>query len=309
MRSLTIVFFFFILLFGLASIIFSPGVSGGSGGSENNFSLGQISGNITAGSVSIQVDRDDDPQSMTPCTGAPNDCSLRSAIILANSDENPTTITFAGNYLIRLLQPLPTLSAEKTTLIASSGQEVHINGNGFAGSVLRITGGHVAIEGLRIYGAGPGYPNLVISDAAHNVTIARNVIGDDDAPNGNCGSSNLSYSGIYVEGNEDIGGETRAWIYGNVIECNLGTPGDGITVRSGGVIIGKDPLGAGDAAHRNSIRNNNGFGVNLMNSTGNTVCDNELMANASGSLYLFNFHNNNVMYNDIVEAGDESNLS
>jgi hypothetical protein len=308
MRSLALTFFFFVLLFGFGTIVLSSEVSPSQNATDGDFFLGQVSGGTEAATSSIQVDRDDDPQSATPCTSAPNDCSLRSAITIANNDGKPTTITFANNYLIRLAQPLPTLWAEKTTLKAARGQEVHIDGNGFAASVLRITGAHVEVEGLRIYGAGAGYPNLVISEAANNVTIAHNIIGDDDAPFGNCGSSDQSYGGIYVDGVADIAGKTRAWVYGNVIECNNGFPGDGITVRSGGVIIGKDPLNTGDDSQRNIIRNNRGFGVNLMDTTGNTICDNELIANGTGSLYMINFQNNNVMYNDIVEGSSETNL-
>ena len=308
MRSLVVMFFFFVLIFGFGSSILSLENPGGQNATDSNISRGQVSGSTQTAHISTQVDREDDPQSLTPCTTAPNDCSLRSAIIIANSDGKPTAITFTTDYLIRLSQPLPTLSEDKTTLKAGPAQEVHIDGGGTAGSVLRITGAFVEIEGLRIYGAGAGYPNIVISDAAHHVAIARNVIGDDDAPFGNCGSSSLSYSGIYVDGFEDIGNETRAWIYDNVIECNMGIPGDGITVRSGGVIIGKDHLGVSDDSQRNIIRNNRGFGVNLMNTTGNTICDNEIVSNESGSLNMINFHNNNVMYNDIVESGSENDL-
>ncbi len=305
MRSLAVMFFFFVLVFGFGSVFLSAELPEGFNNTNSNTVRGQISGSTQAAEISTQVDRDDDPQTLTPCTSAPNDCSLRSALSIANSDGKPTTITFASDYLIRLAQPLPTLTEEKTTIKAGSSQEVHIDGRGTTGSVLRITGAYAHIEGLRIYGAGSGYPNIVIDEAAHNIKIARNVVGDDDAPFGNCGSSELSYGGIYIAGHEDIGDETRAWIYGNVIECNNG---DGILVRTGGVIIGKDHLGVSDNTQRNVIRNNSGFGVNLGDTTGNTVCDNELIANETGSLYMINFHNNNVMYNDIVEGNSPSNL-
>ncbi len=305
MRSLAVMFFFFVLVFGFGSVILSAEVPEGFNNTDSNFSLGQISNSTKGADISTQVDRDDDPLTLTPCTSAPNDCTLRSALNVANSDGKPTTITFAGDYLIQVTQPLPTLTEDNTTVKAGQGQEVHIDGRGTAGSVLRITGAYVHVEGLRIYGSGVGYPNVVIDDAAHNVGIAHNVIGDNDAPYGNCGSSDLSYGGIFIDGQENIGDETRAWIYGNLVECNKG---DGIIVRSGSVIIGKDPLAISDSSQRNVIHANSGFGISLGDTTGNTICDNEIIANKHGGLYMSNFHNNNVMYNNIVESSIESNL-
>ncbi|MDX1415734.1 MAG: right-handed parallel beta-helix repeat-containing protein, partial [Candidatus Promineifilaceae bacterium] len=247
----------------------------------------------------------DDPPSLTACTSAPNDCSLRSAISIANSDGKPTTISFAGSYLIRLSHPLPSLSEDNTVIKAGSSQEVHIDGQNIRSSVLRITGAHVHVEGLRIYGAGAGYPNIAIDEGAHDVTITQNVIGDDDAPHGNCGGNNFSSSGIFVSGHQNIEHETRAWIYGNLIECNQG---DGIWVLSGNVIIGKNQQGANDSSQRNVIRENHGYGINLGQTTGNTVCDNEIVTNDGRSLYMTRFQDNNIMYNDIVEISSAQSM-
>lgn len=309
MRSLVVLFFFFILLFGVGTIILSVDTPGSSNTGNFDYSLGQFtSGNRqTQEPISTEVDRDDDSDTNFACTPAPNDCNLRSAINMANSDGKQTSITFAGSYLIRLSRPLPTLTEDNTVIKALPGQEVHINGNGTTGSVLRITGAHVMVQGLRIYGAGAGYPNLAISENAYDTVIANNVIGDDDAPNGNCGSSDTAYGGIYIDATGEFGDGNRAWIYGNVIECNRGIPGDGITVRSSKVIVGKDKDGNGSDAQRNIIRLNNGFGVNLTDTTGNTVCDNDLVANVMGGLYISNFHNNNIMFNEIVDYNNNVN--
>jgi hypothetical protein len=304
MRSLLVLFFTIALIFGVASLINFPGEPAKLNASNFDTRLGQSEVNGQKAQISTEVDRDDDSNTQHVCTPAPNDCDLRSAIVIANSDGKPTAITFADDYVIRISSALPTLTEDNTVIEAKKGQEVHVNGNGTAGSVFRITGAHVEISGLRIYGAGAGYPNLAVSGNAHDAVIADNVIGDDDAPNGNCGSSDLAYGGIYVDAEGEIADGVRAWIYGNVIECNQGIPGDGITILSDSVIVGKDHLGAGDNSQRNIIRLNNGFGVNLTGATGNTVCDNSLIANKMGGLYISDFHDNNIMFNDILDNGN-----
>lgn len=309
MRSLVVLFFFFILLFGVGTIILSIDTSSGSNAAGYDLSLGQFDSENqpTRSSVSAKVDRYDDSDAGLPCTPEPNDCNLRSAVQIANNDGKPTTITFADSYLITVSSPLPTLTADNTVILASNGQEVHLNGNGTAGSVLRITGAHVEVQGLRIYGAGSGYPNIAISDNAYDAVIANNVIGDDDAPFNNCGSSDGAYGGVYIDATGDFGDGHRAWIYGNIIECNRGIPGDGITIRSSKVIVGKDPNGNNSDAYRNTIRLNSGFGVNLTDTSDNTVCDNDLVENRHGGLYITNFHNNNIMFNNIVELNSSVN--
>lgn len=302
MRSLVVFFFFFVLLFGVGTIVLSIDPNADPGTANYSFSLGQLSnsGQAPVAAVSTVVDRYDDIEAELPCTSAADDCNLRSAINIANKDGKPTVITFASSYLISLTKPLPTLTADGTTIEAGTGQEIHINGNNTAGSVLRITGAHVKIAGLRIYGAGTGYPNIAVSDGAYDATIANNIIGDDNAPYDTCGYSDGAYGGVYVDASGEFETGFRAWIYGNIIECNRGIPGDGITVRSDKVIIGKDSSGSSSDSYRNTIRLNNGFGINLTNSTDITVCDNDLIQNAMGGLYISNFHHNNIMFNNIV---------
>lgn len=301
MRSLIVLFFFFILLFGVGTIVLSIEPTADPSAYENNFALGVFSnaGQSTTSTANLVVDRYDDTEEILPCTAAPDDCNLRSAINIANNDGKPTAISFVESYLISVNNPLPALKADYTTIKAQPGQEVHLNGNNTAGSVLRITGGHVRIDGLRIYGAGSGYPNVAISDNAYLAVVANNIIGDDDAPFNNCGSSNGAYGGVYVDAGGDFSGDYRAWIFGNIIECNHGIPGDGITIRSDKVIVGKDSNGNGNDDYRNIIRLNNGFGINLTDATDNTICDNDLIKNAMGGLYISNFHNNNIMFNHI----------
>ena len=249
--------------------------------------------------IETKVDRNDDPNHPLPCTPAPNDCSLRQALLIANSDGKPTTITFAEHYVITLAQALPSLTENGTTIQARPEQEVHINGNNIAQSVFYITAAHIKLEGLRIYGAGVGFSNIRITDSAHSVTIAGNIIGDGDAPSGGCGQSDASYGGIYVDGQGDVGTAVRAWIYGNIIECHRGGPGDGITVATNKVIMGRDNEDQATSAQKNIIRWNRGYGVRVGDHSGNVVCNSLMHDNEAGHLYMTNFDNNDVMRNEM----------
>jgi hypothetical protein len=246
----------------------------------------------------VEVDHANDPAADLPCTTAPNDCSLHSAINIANSDGVPTTITFADHYLITLERPLPVLSENGTTIHARPEQEVHVNGNNIAQSVFYINGAQITLSGLRIYGAGAGYSNLTINGAAYDVTIANNVIGDGDAPSGNCGQSDQSYGGIYINSTESIPTAVRVWIYGNIIECHRGGPGDGVTIVADKVMMGQDSSGQAGPAQRNIIRENNGRGVSVGEHSGNTICNTVMHDNKAGNLWMTNF-NNDVMSNDM----------
>ncbi|MCA9999808.1 MAG: hypothetical protein KDE56_28795 [Anaerolineales bacterium] len=244
------------------------------------------------------VDRGDDPIDILPCTAAANDCTLRSAITLANNSGEPFTIYFADNLMITLSAPLPPLSANNLTVQAQPGQEVHINANGLGGNVLYITGSNVVVDGLRLYGAGAGFSNVWVGGAATNVVIANNVIGDDDAPAGNCGLSELSYGGIYVDAMDGVNGRSWVWIYNNIIECHHGQPGDGITIATSGVYVGENKQGSANSSQRNVIRENAGYAVRLGEHPGNTIRNTLIHDNRGGAIFITNF-NNNLLDNDI----------
>jgi hypothetical protein len=157
--------------------------------------------------------------------------------------------------------------------------------------VLYISGANITLEGVRLYGAGEGYSNVSIGGAAYNVTIAHNVIGDDDAPSGNCGQSDRSYGGIYVGGTEAVAAAVRVWIYGNIIECHRGGPGDGITVATDKVVIGQDSAGNAGPAQHNIFRWNHGYGVRVGEHGGNVICNSLMHNNEAGDLFMTNFDN------------------
>lgn len=232
------------------------------------------------------------------CTDAPRDCSLRAALNMANEQVNPTTITFADHFVINLERPLPTLTQNGIAIIASPGQEVRINGNNLMAPVLHIAAADIRLEGLRIYGAGPGSQTILVNGPAQRVVIARNIIGDDDGPDGMCDMNNQAVAGIYVQPSPTENRDVRAWVYGNIIECHLGHPGDGIVIRSDNVVIGADQNGQVGASQQNVIRHNSGVAVRLDEFGGNTVRNNVIHHNQGGTIAMTNFANN-LLDNDI----------
>ncbi|MEM7113865.1 MAG: right-handed parallel beta-helix repeat-containing protein [Chloroflexota bacterium] len=252
----------------------------------------------TADPTSLVVDRADDPDTILPCSPHPNDCTLRSAITLANrEDSTVTSILFASDYRIQLQSPLPTISANNLMLQTQLGQEVNINGNNLPSNVLRITGSNTVIDGLRLYGSGAGFSNLWIGGAATNVIIANNIIGDDDAPSGDCGLSDQSYGGIFIDAKEEGTNNTKVWIYNNIIECHRGQPGEGITIATSGVFIGENEQGRANVQQKNEIRENAGFAIWIGDYGGNTV-RNTIIEGNGGSFFVNNF-NNNLLENEI----------
>src|SRR5947209_4207427 len=95
----------------------------------------------------LTVDRTDDTATATACTAAPNDCSLRGAIIASNNDvsANPVTIN---------LQPATTYNLTLT----NATQE-----NAAATGDLDIT---TSLHSVTIVGGGSSGPNATIIDAA-----------------------------------------------------------------------------------------------------------------------------------------------
>lgn len=269
-----------------------------------------------ASAATLVVDNNSDASGQA-CTGSPGDCSLRSAIQIANSNGVADTITFSSNFTITLTSSLPDLAENGTTidggnLIASTAW---INGNNVVTNIFRITGSDITLDGLRLYGSGSTYSNIWITGTAQRVTISNNAIGDNDLGFlGSCGNSPNSYGGIYIDSTAaPSGSDAVAWIYGNYIKCNRGAPGDGIDiVGTDKVVIGADAAGnAGDpefnftvfnlrdgvrlsgAANNNTIRNsnlayNNNAGLVIDASSSNVVAGNFAQANFNHGIVLQN---------------------
>lgn len=305
MRALVTTFFFIVLFVGAGTVILgSPYSNNPNNSGDQSLIPASLFDNAQQSSGSLVVDRPDDDINVVlpenPCTDAAEDCMLRWAIDIANRDEKNSKITFATHFLIKISSPLPQISESGTTIYALPEQEVHIDGSDTGESVLQITADSTEINGLRIYGADADMHNIMITGTAKNVVIAHNIIGDDDGPAGNCGSSNFSYGGIYINSNGAVDKGARAWIFGNIIECHKGEPGDGITIVSGDVTIGKDKQDKSGPAQRNTIQDNKGRGVNLSDSTGNVVSNCDLNNNEGGPVSISNF-NNDWVNNKIIE--------
>jgi hypothetical protein len=282
--------------------------------------------------VSLVVDRNDDT-SVLPCTPAPNDCTLRGAVNVANTNGVVDTITFSANFTITLSSTLA-LTATGTTILATPGQVVEINANN-TGQVFYIAASDTTLDGLRVYGSAIGTTNVWIDGNTQRVRIANMIIGDDDFGFvGACGNSPDSHSGIYITSwANPIAGDAVAWIYGTHIKCIQGTPGDGIRIAgSREVVIGANSAGqatslqsnyilllAGDAVHlapgsdANVIRNSaleytQGSGLVIDNSDANWVYGNYLQVNAEDGVHLSGGSQLNTIGCSLL-AGDPSNLS
>lgn len=97
--------------------------------------------------TTFTVDRTDDTAAATACTGAPNDCSLRGAIIAANAD-------LSADPVVINLQPSTTYNLTLTNAIQD---------NAAATGDLDIT---TSLHSVTIVGGGSSGPNVSIIDAA-----------------------------------------------------------------------------------------------------------------------------------------------
>ena len=102
---------------------------------------------LTPFATTFDVDRTDDTAGASACTAAPNDCSLRGAIIAANADLNADPVTIN-------LQPATTYNLTLT----NANQE-----NAAATGDLDIT---TSLHSVTIIGGGSSGPNATIVDAS-----------------------------------------------------------------------------------------------------------------------------------------------
>lgn len=279
----------------LTLIFFGLGIVSGCSSNSNlpAFVAGLAAPAPNPGATIIWVDRADDPEEEMACSSTVDyDCPLRSAIQKANGQLKLVMIQFADHYIIRLSRPLPAISGSQTNIVAELGQEVHVDGQAY-GTVLGIIGNNITVSGLRVYGAGAGYPTISISQAAHAVTIANNVIGDNDAPDGNCVGNSQSHSGIYIDTQNPLpeGLVAYAWIYGNIIECNAGS---GIQVVNGNAWIGLNQNGESGGKLLNRIRHNQGDGIDLGDNAGSKLYRNLVYSNVGDGLNSNNPNNDHM---------------
>ncbi|MCP4537172.1 MAG: hypothetical protein GY832_08485 [Chloroflexi bacterium] len=198
--------------------------------------------------------------------------SLRQAIINANNNPGPDTITFSilpipGNNCtfslcsILPLTPLPTLTGDGTT----------INGYSQPGAQPATDTTPAAIM-IQIFGdtAGTGANGFTIDSASNEIKglVIYNF------------SSSFSSSGIRIQG----GDATNNIISGNYVRSNS----NGVIIRDGAQ---NNTVGGDTPAERNVISDNDGDGVHIWDSdtTNNTISGNYIGTNINGTADLGNY--------------------
>jgi titin len=276
--------------------------------------LGLLGTASPVSAATYEVDTTSDA-SLTACTVAAGDCSLRGAITNANSNAGTDTINFAigsGAQTIGVTSALPTI-----------GEALIIDGTtqpGFIGTPLIELDGTNAgagIDGLNISGGGSTVRGLVInrfpSDGIYlqtgdSNTVVGNFIGTDvtgglDLGNGehgiriDVGSLNNTIGGSSVSDRNVISGNTGNGVFvsanstgqtikGNYIGVNaagltaLGNTGTGINANSTGNTVG------GAAAGERNLVSGNGFGIQVAGSS--TVKGNLVGTDVTGTVDLGN---------------------
>ncbi len=219
----------------------------------------------TAAAVLLTVDRADNA-SISTCSSAPADCSLRGAITNINAlAPGAHSILFSGDLTIELDgNGLPPITQDNVAITAFANQTVVVDGNDVAPYVFQIAARDVTIFGQTLIAA--VVANIRVTSTASNVTIRENLIGDTTEANDGCDSKH-SNAGISIENVADFGR-----IYDNYIEC---INGPGITVLgSDDVRIGYD---ANDDAAPNEIRYNS---TGIRSNDSNVLArDNDIMFN------------------------------
>ncbi len=197
------------------------------------------------------VDRFDDDPAATACTGAPNDCSLRGAIITTNANLGPDTITLpAGTYLLDEIGTGEGASfngdLDINGILTINGDPTDptiIDGNGAVTleNVFTIDGSYAAeLNNLTITG---GSGNPVGGIIALGALTLNYVIVDDNHGTGSGG-------GIYIS--------TALIMTDSTVSNNTAGNGAGIYVHAGTVTITSSTLssniatGPGGAIYQNA---------------------------------------------------------
>ncbi len=226
---------------------------------------------------------------------AGSQCTLRAAIQTAQAMPGADNIHFESSMDINLNSSLPSLAEQGLVIEAASGQVVRINGQSTVANIFRITGSHVTISNVVVYGSGAGWSNIWVSDAAEQVVIAHNLIGDDNPDDGGCGQSDASYGGIYVSSTTPLTDTARVWVYGNIIECHTSLSGEGITIYgTDNVFIGQDPTSAGSTVAENIIRHNQ-TGVQVIGGANNSINSSAIENNVGHGVWLQSSTETNVV--------------
>jgi len=206
--------------------------------------------------ATIIVDRDDDA-SVSACTSAANDCTLRGAIEYANSHGPDNIIRFDPAVQEILLEDrLPTITSPGTAIEGTdpggtpffpviNGINIDEMSGRWQIDASDVSIQYLSIINLPMYSSGL---NVEISTAT-GVVIAHNYLGVTPQMQ-SCGDNVLvrnAHAAIRLAGalSGAAGpGNGTAYIYNNVIGCHIWNGGDGIElVDANWVYVGEDPTG------------------------------------------------------------------
>ncbi len=264
--------------------------------------FGRASSPAQAESLTLVVDNAGDTILSGCSPSIPGNCTLREAIQVARAHRgsgNTYHIQFAGSYTITLSSSLPQLDVDGLW-IDGTGHAVTIDGAGVASTIFYIAANGVKITHLTLYGSALSYPEIWISSPSKNVEIGYNVIGDSTAYFG-CHlptPDNTSW-GIYVTTTVALTGtEQHAWIYGNMVKCQKGSPGNGIHLEgTTQVVLGSDPSGQNTWIESNRVDHNAGYGIYISGGGAHSIQNSRFTYNDNSGIYLTNSSNNAIFNN------------
>lgn len=265
--------------------------------------LGLISGVVSAENsvptAIFTVDRADDVGGGGCTSGNLNDCSLRSAITLANATSGIDQIVFDQDYTITLSQPLPTIvnpvAIVGGTSVLNPNLDIRINANG-NNTVFTIDTLNVDIVNLFIYDLNSSAGSLVtVQDGSSQIDIYQNTIGDFEEAT-DC----VNFGNPLIGGNEAIiveANTSEIHIFDNEIRCLRVS---GVRVLGSGANVG---LNTSDESAGNRIERNGGDGITNLGSN-NQIAYNTIQLNGDDGMSVEG-DNNEIFANSILDNTHE----
>jgi len=229
------------------------------------------------------VDRTDDVATATACTSAPDDCSLRGAIIAANTAPGADTITVPeGTYSLTLVGAGEANSAtgdldikEGLTIEGAGVASTIVDGGGATGLQDRIFHNHrsvsATISGLTITGGSSSQGGGIFNDQG-TLSVYNSIISSNAASSGG-GIYNLegtlSVSSSTIRGNtaSSLGGGIRTHL-GTLMVDRSTISGNTASVHGGGIFSATD---GGFTTSKTTITNSTISGNTATNGNGGGV--------------------------------------
>jgi hypothetical protein len=234
--------------------------------------------------ASITVDRTDDAVAASACTAALNDCSLRGAVIFANSNPGTTIVLPAGTYQLNIPGGAPEGFSGNATIgdLDISANNTTISGAGAATTIIQQTQPNDRVIEVN--------PNLdanfttTISDVTISGGHETTGVGGGGIISGSIGNSltitNCAFSGNSATGAGTFGGGAISHAGGS-LTITGSTFSNNSTSASGGAVgySAGDPLGRTPSSGTLSVSGST-FNTNTANS----------VASGGGALDLFDFN-------------------